>query len=80
MNGFAPNVPRAWKSFWAHPIVLLANVGQDEARFDPFGDNVNLGARKVLGFAPNVPRAWNRFGHTRMVLLGNGNLFPSVWR
>ena len=73
-------VPRARKSFWAHPMVLLANVGQEEARFDPFGDSVNLGARKVLGFAPNVPRAWNRFGHTRMVLLGNGNLFLSVWR
>ena len=61
-------------------MVLLANVGQEEARFDPFGDSVNLGARKVLGFAPNVPCAWNRFGHTRMVLLGNGNLFPFVWR
>ena len=34
-----------WKSFWAHPMVLLANVGQEEARFDPFGDTVNLSAR-----------------------------------
>ena len=42
---FAPNVPRAWKPFWAHPMVLLANVGQEEARFDPSGDSVNLGAR-----------------------------------
>ena len=42
---FAPNVPRAWKSFWAHLIVLLANGGQEEARFDPFGDSVNLIAR-----------------------------------
>jgi len=24
---FGPNVPRAWKSFWPHPIVLLGNVG-----------------------------------------------------
>ena len=31
--------------FWAHPIVLLANGGQEEARFDPFGDSVNLVAR-----------------------------------
>ena len=42
---FAPNVPWAWKSFWAHPIVLLANVDQEEACFDPFGDTVNLSAR-----------------------------------
>ena len=37
-----PNVPREWKSFWAHPMVLLANGGQEEACFDPFGDIVNL--------------------------------------
>ena len=30
---------------WAHPMVLLANGGQEEARFDPFGDSVNLVAR-----------------------------------
>ena len=42
---FALNVPWAWKSFWAHLMVLLANVGQEEARFDPFGDSVNLGVR-----------------------------------
>ena len=39
---FEPNVPQPWKSFWAHPMVLLANVGQEEARFNPFGDSVNL--------------------------------------
>ena len=39
---FAPNVPRPWKSFWTHPMVHLANVCQEEARFDPFGDSVNL--------------------------------------
>ena len=39
---FAPNVPREWKSFWAHPIVLLANGGQEEARFDPFGDSIRV--------------------------------------
>jgi hypothetical protein len=33
------------KSFWAHLIVLLGDVGQVEARFVPFGDSVNLGAR-----------------------------------
>ena len=49
MHGFALNVPRAQKSFWAHPIVLLANGGQEEARFDPFGDSINLVARLVHG-------------------------------
>ena len=41
---FVSNVPRPWKSFWAHPMVLLANVGQEEVHFDPFGDSVILGA------------------------------------
>jgi hypothetical protein len=27
------NAPRAWKSFWAHLMVLLGNVGQVEACF-----------------------------------------------
>jgi hypothetical protein len=26
-------------------MVLLSNVGQEEAHFGPFGDSVNLGAR-----------------------------------
>jgi hypothetical protein len=39
---FAPNVPRAWKSFWAHSMVLLGDLGLVEAHFGPFGDNVNL--------------------------------------
>ena len=42
---FALNVPQARKSFWAHSMVLLANVGQEESRFDPSGDSVNLGTR-----------------------------------
>jgi hypothetical protein len=42
---FAPNVPRAWKLFWVYPMELLGDVGQMEARFGPFGDNVNLHAR-----------------------------------
>jgi hypothetical protein len=40
---FASNVPQAWKSFWTHPMVLLGDVGQVEARFGLFGDSVNLG-------------------------------------
>ena len=42
---FALNVPWEWNSFWAHPMVLLANGGQEEARFDLFGNSVNLVAR-----------------------------------
>jgi hypothetical protein len=30
---FAPNVPQAWKSFWAHPTVLLGDVCHVEAHF-----------------------------------------------
>jgi hypothetical protein len=40
---FALNVPWAWKSFLAHPMVLLGDVGQVEARFGLFGDSVNVG-------------------------------------
>jgi hypothetical protein len=35
----------AWKSFWAHPMVLLGDVGQVEAHFGPFRDSVNIGTR-----------------------------------
>jgi hypothetical protein len=42
---FTPNGPRAWKSFLAHPIVLLGYIGQVEAYFGPFVDSVSLGAR-----------------------------------
>jgi hypothetical protein len=42
---FAPNVPWAWKSFWAYPMELLGNVGQMEARFGPSIGSVNLNTR-----------------------------------
>jgi hypothetical protein len=35
----------ALKSFWAHLIVLLRDVGQVEAYFGLFGDSVYLDAR-----------------------------------
>jgi hypothetical protein len=41
---FSSNVPRASKSFQAHPMVLLYDVGQVEAHFGLFGDNINLNA------------------------------------
>jgi hypothetical protein len=33
------------ESFWMHLIVLLADVDQEEAHFNTFGDSFNLGAR-----------------------------------
>jgi hypothetical protein len=35
----------AWRSFWAHLIELLNDVGQVEAHLGPFGESVNLGER-----------------------------------
>jgi hypothetical protein len=35
----------AWKSFWAHLMDLLGDVGKIEAHFGLFGDSVNLDAR-----------------------------------
>jgi hypothetical protein len=42
---FAPNIPFAQKSFWTHPMVLLGDKAQVEARFGLFRDSVNLGTR-----------------------------------
>jgi hypothetical protein len=42
---FAPNVLRAWKSLWPHPMDLLGDMGQIETRFGPFGNSVKLDAR-----------------------------------
>jgi hypothetical protein len=33
---FAPNVPKAQKSFWTNPMVHLHDEAQLEARFGPF--------------------------------------------
>jgi hypothetical protein len=40
-----PNIPQTWKSFWAHAMVVLVDVGQVEARFGQFGDSVKLDTR-----------------------------------
>jgi hypothetical protein len=42
---FAPNIPKAQKSFWTQPIELLGDVGHVEPRFGPFEDGVSVGAR-----------------------------------
>jgi hypothetical protein len=35
----------SWEFIMAHPMELIGDLGQVEARFGPFGDNVNIGAR-----------------------------------
>jgi hypothetical protein len=42
---FAPNVPQAQKSIWTHPMVLLGDEAQVEARSRPFKNIVKLDAR-----------------------------------
>ena len=39
------NVPWAWKSFWAPPMVLLGVVSHVEARVGLIGGSVSLSAR-----------------------------------
>jgi hypothetical protein len=36
------NVPRAWKTFQAHPMVCLGDIDQVKAHFSPFVGCVNL--------------------------------------
>jgi hypothetical protein len=45
-------------------MVLLGDMCQVEARFHPFGDSVNLGARKVYGLGQTNHRLTNHFGRT----------------
>jgi hypothetical protein len=47
---FAKNLPRAWKSVWAHILVLLGNVCQVGACFSPFGDRCTVCAECTIGF------------------------------
>jgi hypothetical protein len=47
-------------------MVLLGNNGQEETRFGPFGDSVNLGVRYVHGLYRMYYRHENHFGHTRL--------------
>jgi hypothetical protein len=58
------------KSFWAHPIEFLGDVGQVEGRFGSLGDSVNLGEIGAR-FALNLPRASKSFWAYPMEVLGN---------
>jgi hypothetical protein len=42
---FAPNVPKAQKSFWTNPMVHLGEEAQLEACFGGFRDSANLDTR-----------------------------------
>ena len=44
-----PSAPQPNKPIWTHPIVLLAEEAQVEARFGLFGDSANRDARYVHG-------------------------------
>jgi hypothetical protein len=44
-----PNTPKAEKSFWTHPGVLLGDEAQVGPHFGLFGDSANPDAREVHG-------------------------------
>jgi hypothetical protein len=54
-----------------HPIVLLRDEAQVDARFGPFAYSANLDARWVHGFAQNIPQAQNSFWTHPMEHLGD---------
>jgi hypothetical protein len=51
---FELNVPQAQNSFWTHPMVLLGDEAQVEARFSLSGDNANLDERYCTGCAEHT--------------------------
>jgi hypothetical protein len=48
-----------------HPMILLGDEAEVEARFGPFGDSANLDARLVHCLRRTYQRLENHFGHTR---------------
>jgi hypothetical protein len=50
-------------------MVLVGDIGQVEARFSLFGDNINLNAIYVHGLRRTYHRLENHFGWHWMVLL-----------
>jgi hypothetical protein len=59
------NVPLAKKLFRMHPMELLDDKAQVEARFGPFGDSANLDGRYVHGLRQTYHWLRNHFGCTR---------------
>jgi hypothetical protein len=48
-----------------HPLVLLGNEAQVEARFSPFVDSANLDTRNVHGLRQTYQRLEKRIKRTR---------------
>jgi hypothetical protein len=51
--------------FWTHPMVLLGDEAQAEARFDPLGDSGNLDASKLHDLHRTYHRLGNHYGQNR---------------
>ena len=51
-----------------HPVVLLGDEAQLEARFGPFEDSANLDARLAHGLRRTYHKPENHFGPTRWKL------------
>jgi hypothetical protein len=67
------------KSYWTHSVALLGDGAQVEARLSPFGDSVNLDARKVCGLCRAYHEARKSSWTHPMELLGEWvlcNLIP----
>jgi hypothetical protein len=45
------NIPKARKSFWLHPMVLLADEARVEAHFGPFGGSAKLTQNRCKVYA-----------------------------
>jgi hypothetical protein len=48
-------IRRPRNNFVPHPMVLLGDEAQVDARLGPFGDSTNLDSRLVHGFTLNIP-------------------------
>jgi hypothetical protein len=48
---FAPNVSKAYKSFWIHLMELLGCAGHVESHFGLLGDSVSVGQDRCMVYA-----------------------------
>jgi len=60
-----PSAPKAQKSLWKFPMVLLGEEAHVKARFGLFGESSNLDARQVYGLHGTYHILGNQFGRTR---------------
>jgi hypothetical protein len=79
---FAPKVERAKKSFHAHLVLHLGDIGQVEACFGPFGDNINLEASRCTVCAKctiGSEIAWGTPDGTPRWRRTSGRSFQLIW-